>query len=89
MGLSCREAQRGVLILTAARSPDNCKVPASHGNKYGYGEEAVVVSVSQQRVLIRLDITAEERWHPMALVRKWIRSDVESLGSEFTRLFAQ
>ena len=61
-------------------------MPASHGNKYGYATEAVVISTSHNRCLIRLDITCEEYWHPKGLIRRWMRPDVDTLSSELARL---
>jgi len=59
------------------------KVPATHPNKYGYATEATIISMTNSRCRIRLDITCEERWHSVGLVRRWMRPhDVESLSSE-------
>ena len=62
------------------------QVPASHGNKYGYGTEGVVITTANNRCLVRLDHTDEERWHPSALVRRWVRPDVEGLSHELAQL---
>jgi hypothetical protein len=62
------------------------EVPASHGNKYGYSTGATIVATSHSRCLIRLDITSEERWHPAALVQRWINPDVERLSSALCEL---
>jgi len=64
------------------------EVPASHGNKYGYPIGGIVVETSRDRCLVRLDITCEERWHPSALVRRWIQPDVERLSDDLAGLAA-
>ena len=57
------------------------KVPPTHPNKYGYATGAVILSTTNSRALIQLDITSEVRWHPIGLVRRWMQHDVESLTS--------